>query len=272
MNRLLVQPSRMHRLLQRQVPGSSRSRAIQVFPFGYLDAAGTLLEAPPAKDGNQWTVISYWKPFFEITSEEVSRRPVHICALCSSGSAHLPPSRDRRAFSRTSVVGRISSVRLLGRHHCLGPLWITTTVAIELFVLYASKTVLPAYSSLGTALLGFYGLAFALPSIIWLAINSWDVSEANITGITLSECISLSGYSLVAMIPGYIPVVLHSSLLSSACIVGAACYSAYFLYRNLWPVLRASPMIEAGKLKAIMLLWMANHVVIILLLSLVFLH
>lgn len=145
-------------------------------------------------------------------------------------------------------------------------------MAIELFVLYVSKTTLPMYSSLSTALLGFYGLAFALPSIIWLAINNWDVSETNITGITLAECISLSGYSLIAMIPGYIPVVLHSSLVSNVCITGAACYSAYFLYRNLWPVLRASPMIEASKLRTVMLLWMANHIVIILLLSLIFLH
>ena len=49
-------------------------------------------------------------------------------------------------------------------------------------------------------------VSVALPSFIWLAINNWDVGETNMTGITLAECISLSGYSLIIMIPAYIPL------------------------------------------------------------------
>ena len=74
------------------------------------------------------------------------------------------------------------------------------------------------------------------------------------------------------MIPAYAFIVLGMRTLSSVAILGAALYSAYFLYRNIWPILKASPMVDAGKLNAVMGLWMANHVVIILLATVVFLH
>ena len=146
------------------------------------------------------------------------------------------------------------------------------TVSFELFVLYVARAKVPVYSSLTTAVCFFCAATVALPSFIWLAINNWDVGETNITGITLFECISLSGYSLITMIPAYALVTLRMRVLSSVGILGAALYSAYFLYRNIWPVLKASPMVDSGRLNTVMGLWMANHVVIILLATVVFLH
>jgi hypothetical protein len=138
--------------------------------------------------------------------------------------------------------------------------------------LYVARAKSPVYSSLATALGFFCAVTVALPSFIWLAINNWDVGETNITGITLSECISLSGYSLIIMIPAYALIALGVRTLSGVGLLGGALYSAYFLYRNLWPVLKASPMVDAGRLNTVMGLWMANHVVMIWLATVVFLH
>ena len=153
-----------------------------------------------------------------------------------------------------------------------GPAWITTTVSLELFVLYLARTKVPVYSSLTTVLCLFYGASVALPSIIWLAINNWDVGESNITGVTLFECISLSGYSLIIMIPAYILVAMRLGFLSGLGVLSGAAYSATFLHRNLWPVLQASPSVDGGRLNVVMGLWMANHVVIILLATVLFLR
>lgn len=172
------------------------------------------------------------------------------------------------------------------------------------------------------ALACFAGISVALPCLIWVSINNWQLGETSVTGTTLAECVSLCGYSMVSLIPTFmgiailggvelqapegglggelpaglswpdrwlekIPVLLFKPLtwmLHTLASLGtllpwpsitllflAGCYSGRFLSRNLWPVLRASPLVEAQKLKSVMILWVVNHVILTMIVCGVFL-
>ena len=196
-----------------------------------------------SKNVPEWSTLRYWMPFFDISGHQFGER---CLAACKGSPTFLE--------------------NLCGRADFFGPLWITTTVALEIFVLYIARTTRSIVrTSITTALFGFWGVAFILPAIIWLAINNWDVSEMNVTGVTLAECISLSGYSIITTIPALLTLGFIGGKISDALILLSALYGAFFLYRNIWPIMKASPMVDKDRLGTVMWLWMANHVVIIIL-------
>lgn len=142
-----------------------------------------------------------------------------------------------------------------------------------LWTLYVAGTLTPVYMSFVTSVGMFVATSVGLPSFIWLAINNWEIGETNVTGITLAECVSLSGYSLMPVIPAYVLRVFSPfRIINQGAVLGAAVAGALFLRRNFWPVLRACPTVDTDRLSWVMWLWCANHVVLILLTSAMFLR
>lgn len=140
--------------------------------------------------------------------------------------------------------------------------------------MYVTSTVSPVYTSLTTALLWFSFMAVGLPAFVWLAINNWDFGETNVTGVTLAECISLNGYALSPLLPTYFiaGIFLRSRFLLKVLVLAAATWGAIFLRRNVWPVMRASPIVDSERLSSVMWLWFANHIVLTLVVTTIFLR
>lgn len=148
------------------------------------------------------------------------------------------------------------------------------TASLELWLMYITTTYNPVYTSLVTAVMWFGFMAVGLPAFVWLAINNWDIGEANVTGVTLAECISLNGYALAPLLPTYFVagMFIGKGPGLKMMVTGASAWGAYFLRRNVWPVMRASPIVDSERLSSVMWLWLANHIVLSLVVTTIFLR
>lgn len=162
--------------------------------------------------------------------------------------------------------------KLNGRLDFYGPLWLSVTVALLLFV--SSSIVKRVWGQPGE-LLDFHLLTVGIVEMLlytaFQTAATWGFFRwRSVDGVKIGEMAALSGYALVPLVPALLISSLPVGILQWAAFMGSAGMSALFIYRNLWPILQTSPSIrhEQGALFITALL--GFHVIFILALRIMF--
>ncbi|KAK3318353.1 hypothetical protein B0H66DRAFT_234176 [Apodospora peruviana] len=196
-------------------PGAGR-------PGGASSSSGLPLPATASTSGKRflWT-LSYYAQFFDVDTSSVLSR-------CWSA-----------LYPRANFLDVLE-----GNPDLYGPFWIATTVVLILFLGgtisdYLAATGKEAFAYDFRLLSGaaglIYGYTFVIPVILYLALRYFGSESAN-----LLECWALYGYANLI----WIPVALISwspiAILNWTFVAVGFGASAFFLLRNLYPVLSAT--------------------------------
>ncbi|KAI9813346.1 MAG: hypothetical protein M1826_002514 [Phylliscum demangeonii] len=183
-----------------------------------------------------WT-LSFYAQFFDVDSHEVVRR-------CT-----------------TALYPRANFLDVMeGNPDLYGPFWIATTVVVILFL---TGTISQYLSRRGEGHFAYdfrllsgaagliYGYTGVIPVALW-AILKWFGSES----ANLLECVALYGYANLI----WVPVALISwspiTILNLIFVAIGFAISAFFLFRNLYPVVSA---IDAKTSRVLVIVVVALH-------------
>ena len=149
---------------------------------------------------------------------------------------------------------------LEGNPDLYGPFWITTTVVLILFLsstlaAYFAKVKDQPYSYDFGLLSGAAGLMYGytafIPAALW-GILKWYGSES----ANLLECLCLYGYANLIWVPVAIASSSPITLLNWLFVAVGFGVSAFFLFRNLYPVVSAT---DAKTAKVLLIVVVALH-------------
>lgn len=196
-----------------------------------------------------WSVEFYAR-FFDVDTSEVFRR-------CWSA-----------LFPRTNFLDLLE-----GNPDLYGPLWITTTVVLVLFLsstiqgfLANAKNIAYTYNFdlLSGAAGLMYGYSLLVPAALWGVLRWYGCETVN-----LLECLCLYGYSNLIWIPVAIasasPILLLNWILAA---IGFAA-STIFLLRSLGPVVNATDLKTA---KVLLVVVVILHAGLSLMIEILFFH
>ncbi len=196
-----------------------------------------------------WTNLNYYAKYFNVTTDEVKERLV----LASKADSN---------FLET----------LNGRMDYYGPLWLSVTCAVLLFV---SSSLSKRLWSHPGELLDFHLLTVGVVELLlynaFQTVASWGFFKwRGIDGVKVSEMAALSGYSLCPLIPALLVSVIPLSLVQWTAFAASAVISCTFIYRNLWPILKTSPSIKQEQATLFITLLLGTHAIFFLALRIAF--
>ncbi|KAF1912961.1 hypothetical protein BDU57DRAFT_550725 [Ampelomyces quisqualis] len=208
---------------------------IQPDAHAFLPGPGTSSPSPSRKH-YLWT-LSFYAQAFDVDTAEVLRR-------CSSA-----------VFPRANFLDVLE-----GNPDLYGPVWIATTVVVVLFLTGTINQYLAQrgvgrfeydFKLLSGAAGLVYGYTAAVPVALWAVLKWYGSESAN-----LLECACLYGYAnlvwIVVALVSWSPV----AILNYVFVALGLAFSAFFLLRNLYPVLSTT---EAKTSKALLIVVLALH-------------
>lgn len=136
--------------------------------------------------------------------------------------------------------------RLAGRLDFYGPIWISISVGVLLFVISSANKTIWYHRG---EFIDFHLLTMGIVEmIIFTAFQtafSWGFFRwRSVDGVKLGEMAALSGYSLTPLVPALLVCMIPLSIVQWAAFMGAVAISCVFIKRNLWPILKTSPTIR----------------------------
>lgn len=170
-----------------------------------------------------WTNLNFYTKYFNVTTVDFQER---IIAAAMADGLFLE--------------------KLNGRLDFYGPLWISITVAILLFVSSSlAKIVWPHTNEF----IDFHLITFGIIEMIlftsFQTALSWGFFRWRaVDGVKIGEMAALNGYSLVPLVPALLLSAIPLSITQWAAFTAATVLSCLFIYRNLWPILQTSPTIR----------------------------
>ncbi|KAJ8605141.1 hypothetical protein CTAYLR_000474 [Chrysophaeum taylorii] len=162
--------------------------------------------------------VEYYRPFFDINTDEVVARIRYALVFCGTGSPFLDVVREKP--------------------DAYGPWWISTTLVFLIAVTSHLKTLMQfsgqhyrydfkvvTFAAMTVyTYLGFAALA------IWLALNYWLK-----TPLTILQCACVVGYSLSVYVPASILCVF--SIISWPALLAAWVLSSLFAVKSILPII-----------------------------------
>lgn len=229
--------------------------ALEFQEFDYTDAAKQPFMGGPdpsgfglgAKPG--WANLNFYTKYFNVTTAEVHER---LRSAATADAAFLE--------------------KLNGRLDFYGPLWISVSVAVVLFV--SSSFTKRAWAHPGETL-DFHLLTMGIIEMVlytaFQSAMSWGFFRwRSVDGVKAGEMVALSGYSLALLLPALVVSMVPLSLAQWAAFTAAAAASSLFIYRNLWPILQTSPSIRHEQAALFTTCTLAIHVLFFLTLRVTF--
>ncbi|KAH7385337.1 Yip1 domain-containing family [Phaeosphaeria sp. MPI-PUGE-AT-0046c] len=215
-------------------PSSRGAPKIQPDSQSFLP--GPSSASPSSRKHYLWT-LSFYAQAFDVDTNEVFRRCV------------------------SAIYPRANFLDVLeGNPDLYGPVWIATTVVVILFLTGTINQYLATkgvgrfeydFKLLSGAAGLVYGYTAAVPVALWAVLKWYGSESAN-----LLECACLYGYAnlvwIVVALVSWSPI----SILNYVFVALGLAFSAFFLLRNLYPVLSTT---EAKTSKALLIVVLALH-------------
>lgn len=170
-----------------------------------------------------WTNLNYYTKYFNVTTEEI---------------------KDRLQSGLTADGAFLE--KLNGRMDFYGPLWLSISIAVLLFVSssFGKRAWAHASEKLDLHLLTL-GVVELMVYTSFMTLASWGFFRwRGVDGVKVGEMAALSGYSLTPLVPALLISTLPLSIIQWAAFAAAASLSCLFIFRNLWPILQTSPSIR----------------------------
>ncbi|TGZ83073.1 Yip1-domain-containing protein [Ascodesmis nigricans] len=152
---------------------------------------------------------------------------------------------------RSALIPRTNFLDIIdGNPDLYGPIWITTSVVLMLFLASTLAQYFARFGEEGdgggkrytydfTLLSGaagmMYGYTFIVPAALWVVLRWWGVESAN-----LLELACLYGYANLVWLPVAVASVSPITILNWVFVGVGLASSGLFLFRNLYPVVSAT--------------------------------
>ncbi|KAF2450186.1 Yip1-domain-containing protein [Karstenula rhodostoma CBS 690.94] len=190
-----------------------------------------------------WT-LSFYAQAFDVDTAEVLRR-------CTA-----------TLYPRANFLDVLE-----GNPDLYGPVWVATTVVVILFLTGTINQYLASegkqhfaydFKLLSGAAGLVYGYTGVVPSALWAVLKWYGSESAN-----LMECVCLYGYANLVWIPVAVASVSTINILNFIFVALGFAASAFFLLRNLYPVLSSTEAKTSKILLVVVLLLHAGFAIAI---------